>query len=53
MKKETTNKVEGTLTPEEKAPFNLAAKVLRDAGFKQVLIFATRLGSADDAEKST
>lgn len=35
----------------DKAPFNLAAKVLRDAGFKQVLIFATRLGSADDAER--
>lgn len=51
MKKETTNKVKGTLTPEEKAPFNLAAKVLRDAGFKQVLIFATRLGSADDAKR--
>ena len=51
MKKETTNKVKGTLTPEERAPFNLASKVLRDAGFKQVLIFATRLGSADDAEK--
>lgn len=51
MKNETMNKVKGTLTPEERAPFNLAAKVLRDAGFKQVLIFATRLGSADDAER--
>lgn len=51
MKKETMNKVKGTLTPEEKAPFNLAASVLRNAGFKQVLIFATRLGSADDAER--
>lgn len=39
------------MSPEEKAPFNLAAKVLRDAGFKQVLIFATRLGSSDDAER--
>lgn len=51
MKKETMSKAKGTLTPEDKAPFNLAAKVLRDAGFKQVLIFATRLGSADDAER--
>lgn len=51
MKKETMNKVKGTLTPEEKAPFNLAASVLRNAGFKQVLIFATRLSSADDAER--
>lgn len=51
MKKETMNKVKGTSTPEERAPFNLAASVLRNAGFKQVLIFATRLGSADDAEK--
>lgn len=39
------------MTPEERAPFNLASSVLRNAGFKQVLIFATRLGSADDAEK--
>ncbi len=31
--------------------FDLAASVLRDAGFKQVLIFATRLGRADDAER--
>lgn len=51
MKTETTNKVKETLTPEERAPFNLAASVLRNAGFKQVLIFATRLGSADDAER--
>lgn len=51
MKMETTNKVKGNLTPDEKAPFNLAASILRDAGFKQVLIFATRLGSADDAEE--
>ena len=51
MKKETMNKVKGTLTPEEKAPFNLAASVLRNAGFKQVLIFATRLGSSDNAER--
>lgn len=51
MKNETTNKVKGNLNPEENAPFNLAASVLRDAGFKQVLIFATRLGSADDAER--
>ena len=51
MKNETMNKVKGNLTPEERAPFNLAASVLRNAGFKQVLIFATRLGSADDAEK--
>ena len=51
MKNETMNKVKGTLSPEERAPFNLAASALRNAGFKQVLIFATRLGSADDAEK--
>ena len=51
MKEKTTNKVKGNLNPEEKAPFNLAASVLRNAGFKQVLIFATRLGSADDAER--
>lgn len=51
MKKETMSKAKGTLTPEERAPFNLAASVLRNAGFKQVLIFATRLGSADDAER--
>lgn len=51
MKKKTTNKVERTLSPVEKADFDLAASALRDAGFKQVLIFATRLGSADDAER--
>lgn len=51
MKNETMNKVKGNLNPEEKAPFNLAASVLRNAGFKQVLIFATRLDSADDAER--
>lgn len=51
MKKETMNKVKGTLSPEERVPFNLAASVLRNAGFKQMLIFATRLGSADDAER--
>lgn len=44
-------KVKGNLSPEERAPFNLADSVLRNAGFKQVLIFATRLGSADDAER--
>lgn len=31
--------------------FDLAASVLRGAGFKQVLILATRLDSADDAER--
>lgn len=36
---------------EDKAAFNLAASVLRDAGFKQVLILATRLDSADNAER--
>lgn len=51
MKKETTNKVERNLNHEDKAPFNLAASALRDAGFKQVLILATRLDSADDAER--
>lgn len=46
MKNErTTNKAM------EKAPFDLAASILRDAGFKQVLILATRLDSADDAER--
>ena len=44
-------KVKGNLSPEERAPCNLADSVLRNAGFKQVLIFATRLGSADDAER--
>lgn len=36
---------------EDKAAFNLAASVLKDAGFKQVLILATRLGSAYDVEE--
>ena len=31
--------------------FDLAASALQDAGFKQALIFATRLGNADDTEK--
>lgn len=31
--------------------FDLAAGALQDAGFKQALIFATRLGNADDTEK--
>lgn len=51
MKKETMNKVKGTLNPEERAPFNLATSVLRNAGFKQALIFATRLGRANDMKK--
>lgn len=51
MKKETMSKVKGTLSLEEKTPFNWAASVLRNAGFKQVLIVATRLDSADDAER--
>lgn len=51
MKNETTNKVERNLIHEDRAPFNSAASALRDAGFKQVLIFATRLDSADDAER--
>ena len=45
MKDETTNKAT------DMAAFNLAASVLRDAGFKQVLILATRLGSAYDVEE--
>lgn len=49
MKEKTTNKVERNLSHEDRAPFNSAASALRDAGFKQVLIFATRLDSADDA----
>lgn len=36
---------------DDKATLGLAASVLRDAGFKQALIFATRLGNADDTEK--
>lgn len=36
---------------DNKATLGLAANVLRDAGFKQVLIIATCLGSADDAKK--
>lgn len=51
MKKEELNKTKRTLNPDDKAPFDLAASVLRDAGFKQVLILATRLDSADDAER--
>lgn len=35
----------------EKLAFDLAASALQGAGFKQALIFATRLGSADDAER--
>lgn len=35
----------------EKLAFDLAASALQGAGFKQALIFATRLGSADDTEK--
>ena len=35
----------------EKLAFDLAAGALQDAGFKQALIFATRLGNADDTEK--
>lgn len=51
MKKETMNKVKGTLNPEEKLAFDLAASALQGAGFKQALIFATRLENADDTEK--
>lgn len=51
MKKEELNKTKRTLNPDDKAPFDLAASVLRGAGFKQVLILATRLDSADDAER--
>ena len=36
---------------DDKATLGLAASALRDAGFKQVLIIATRLGSANDAKK--
>ena len=35
----------------EKLAFDLAACALQDAGFKQALIFATRLGNAEDTEK--
>lgn len=35
----------------EKLAFDLAASALQGAGFKQVLIFATRLDSADDVER--
>lgn len=35
----------------EKRAFDLAASALQGAGFKQALIFATRLGSADDTKK--
>ena len=31
--------------------FDLVASALQDAGFKQALIFATRLGHADDTKK--
>lgn len=31
--------------------FDLAASALQDAGFKQALIFVTRLGHADDTRK--
>lgn len=51
MKKEELNKTKRTLNPKDKAPFDLAASVLQGAGFKQVLILATRLDSADDAER--
>lgn len=51
MKEEALNKTKKTLNPEEKAPFDLAASALQGAGFKQALIFATRLGNADDTEK--
>lgn len=35
----------------EKQAFDLAGSALQGAGFKQVLILATRLDSADDAER--
>lgn len=35
----------------EKLAFDLAASALQDAGFKQALIFATRLENANDTEK--
>ncbi|WP_075580793.1 hypothetical protein [Acidaminococcus massiliensis] len=35
----------------EKQAFDLAASALQGAGFKQALIFATRLGSAEDTGK--
>lgn len=35
----------------EKLAFDLAASALQGAGFKQALIFATRLENADDTEK--
>lgn len=41
----TTNDAAG------KTGFILALKALEKAGFKQALIFATRLGHADDAKK--
>ena len=36
---------------QEKLVFDLAAHMLQDAGFKQALIFATRLENADDTGK--
>lgn len=36
---------------DNKATLNLVASALQEAGFKQVLIIATRLGRADDAKK--
>ena len=33
---------------DNKATLNLVASALQEAGFKQVLIIATRLGRADD-----
>lgn len=35
----------------EKQAFDLTASALQGAGFKQALIFATRLGRAEDTEK--
>ena len=35
----------------EMRAFDLAASALQGAGFNQALIFATRLGNADDTEK--
>lgn len=36
---------------DDKATLNLAASALKCAGFKQVMIFATRLEHADDTKK--
>ena len=48
---EIEGKIKSTNETTEKQAFDLAASALQGAGFKQALIFATRLENADDMKK--